>query len=257
VSLNFRPISNLNNIFKILERLFLTRLQPYIASSPSFNHLQTAYCKRHSTETSLVHLLDSTYHADDNELATLLLSLDLSAAFDTIDHTILLNRLTSSFGIMGSSHNWLKSYLSNRSFLATSGSSSSFILPSTCGVPQGSTCLRSYLFHNLCLSISSMLSCHGVNQQQCANDKRLFLFLFPSSLSSSLCSLQRCFSSLHSWFIHNGLVLNPTKTEAVCFGTSPRLQSLSHLTSIEVAGTYYVSRVDYTSSYLVSLLTNI
>jgi len=72
----------------------------------------------------------------------------------------------------------------------------------------------------------------------------VFVFLSPSSLSSSLCSRQRCFSSLHSWFIHNGLVLNPTKTEAICIGTSPRLQSLSHLTSIAVAG-ISVSLVDY------------
>jgi len=95
VSANFQPILNQNNISKIFKRLFLTRLQPYIDSSPSFNHLQSAYRKHHSTETSLIHFLDSIYHAADNELATLLFSLDLSAAFDTIDHTILLNRLTS------------------------------------------------------------------------------------------------------------------------------------------------------------------
>jgi len=58
-----------------------------------------------------IHLLDSIYRAADNELATLLLPLELSAAFNTINHAILLNRFTSSFGIMGSSHNWLKSYL--------------------------------------------------------------------------------------------------------------------------------------------------
>jgi len=85
---------------------------------------------------------------------------------------------------------------------------------------------------------------HGVNQQQYADDTQLFVFHSPSSLSISLCSLQRCVSSLHSWFIHNGLVLIPTKTEVICFGTNSRLQSLCHLTSIEVVGTS-VSRVDY------------
>jgi len=236
VSANFRPISNLNNISKILERLFLARLQPHIALSPNFNPLQSAYRKHHSTETSLIHLLDSIYHAADNGLATLLLSLDLSAAFDTIDHAILLNRLTSSFGIMGSSHNWLKSYLSNRSFSVTSGSTSSSILSSSCGVPQGSV-LGPILFTIYVSPIAQIVSSLGVNQQQYADDTQLFLFLSPTSLSSSLCNLQRCVSSLHSWFLHNGLVLNPTKTEAICFGTNPRLKSLSNLTSIEVAGT--------------------
>jgi len=89
VSANFRTVSNLNKISKILEKLFLTRLQPYIASSPSFNHLQSAYRKHHSTETSLIHLLDSIYHAADNGLATILLSLDLSAAFDTIQSSLI------------------------------------------------------------------------------------------------------------------------------------------------------------------------
>jgi len=190
---NFQHIANLNNIFKILQRLFLTWLQPYIASSPSFNHLQSAYRKQHSTETSLIHPLDSIYHAADKGLATHL-SLDLTAAFDTIDHTILLNRLTSSFGIMGSSHNWLKSYLSNRSFSVTSGSSSSFILPSSCGVPQGSV-LGPILFTIYVSLIASIVSSHGVNQQQYTDDIQLFVFLSPASLSSSLCSLQWCLFS--------------------------------------------------------------
>jgi len=162
------------------------------------------------------------------------LSLDLSAAFDTIDYVILLNRLTSSFGIVGSSRNWLKSYLSNRSFSVTSGSTSS-ILSSSCGVPQGSD-LGPILFTIYVSPIASIVSSHGVNQQQYADDTQLFLFISPACLSSSLCSLQWCVSSLHSWFLHNGLVLNPTKTEEICFGTNPRLKSLSSLTSIEVAG---------------------
>jgi len=185
VSENFRPFSNLNNISKILERLFLTRLQPYIASSHCFSHLQSAYCKHHFTETSLIHLLDSIYHAADNGLATLL-SLDLSAAFDTIHHTILLNHLTSSFGIMGSSHNWLMSYLSNRSFSVTSGYSSSIILPSSCRVPQGSV-LSPILFTIYVSPIASIVSYNGVNQQQYADDTQLFVFLSPATLSSSLC----------------------------------------------------------------------
>jgi len=113
-----------------------------------------------------------------------LLTLD---TFDTIDHVILLNRLTSSFGIMGSSHHWLKSYLSNRSFSVASGSTSS-IFSSSCGVPQGSV-LGPILFTIYISPIASIVSSHGVNQQQYADDTQLFLFISPASLSSSLCSL--------------------------------------------------------------------
>jgi len=150
----------------------------------------------------------------------LLLSLDLSAAFDTntIDHVILLNRLTSSFGIMSSSHNWLKSYLSNRSFSVTSGSTYSSILSSSCGIPQGSV-LGPILFTIYVSLIASIVSSHGVNQQQYADDTQLFLSISSASLSSSLCSLQRCISSLHSWFLHN-----PTNSEVIC-ASAPTLDS--------------------------------
>jgi hypothetical protein len=149
-------------------------------------------------------------------------------------HAVLLNRLASSFGIIGSSHNWLKSYLSNRSFSVISGSTSSDILPISCGVPQGSV-LGPILFTIYVSPIASIVSSHNVHQQQYAYDTQLFIFLSPKSLSSSLHSLELCISSLQSWFLYNGLVLNPTKTEAICLGTTPRRQSLNTLTSIQIA----------------------
>jgi len=151
VSVNFQIISNLHNISKILEKLFLTRLRPYIASLPSFNHPQSAYRKHPSNKTSLIHLLDSIYHAADNGLATLLslsLPLDLSAAFGTIDHTIILNRLTSSFGIMGSSYNCL-SPISPTDFL--SHFRLLFLFHITFILWCSPTfCLGSHPLHNLC-----------------------------------------------------------------------------------------------------------
>ena len=234
VPANYRPISNLNNISKIIERLFLTRLLPHITSSPNFNPMQSAYRRHHSTETSLIHLLDSVYHAADDGLATLLLSLDLSAAFDTIDHSILLKRLSTSFGVMGSAHNWLNSYLSERSNSVRVGSSSSSVLSSICGVPQGSV-LGPVLFSIYISPIAHIASQFNVSQQQYADDTQLLLFLSPSNLDGSLLNLQQCLSSLKSWFFHNGLALNSDKTEAICLGTTHRRQSLSDLASIQVA----------------------
>ena len=111
---NFRPISNLNNISKILERLFLSRLLPHINSSSNFNIFQSAYRPHHSTQTALTLTLDNVFHAADSGSATLLVSLDLSAAFDSIHHNILI-RLSSCFGLSGTSLNWISSYLTNRS----------------------------------------------------------------------------------------------------------------------------------------------
>jgi len=110
-------------------------------------------------------------------------------------------------------------------------------------------CLGSILFTIYVSPIASIVFSHGVSQQQYADDTQLFLFISPAYLFSSLCSL-------HSWFLHNGLVLNPTKTEAICFGTNPRLKSLSSLTSIEVAGSS-VSLANYIKLLGVTLDNNL
>ena len=110
---SYQPISNLNNIFKMLERLFLSRLYPHVTSSPNFNHLQSAYRPHHSTETALLQTFHSIFNSTDRSQPTLLVSLDLSAAFDTIDHSTLLSRLSISFGVNGTALAWLTSYLTN------------------------------------------------------------------------------------------------------------------------------------------------
>ncbi len=230
---NYRPISNLNNISKLLERLFFSRLLLHISGSLNFNPQQSAYRQFHSTETSLLHLLDSIYHAADNGLATLLLALDLSAAFDTIDHSILLNRLHTSFGISGLAQAWLSSYLVNRSFSVRLDSFTSSAFPINCGVPQGSV-LGPILFSLYTSPIASIVAGYSVNQQQYADDTQLFVFLSPSTLDTNLAQLYACLSSIRGWFLQNGLALNPDKTEAICLGTVGRRKSLSQLTSVHV-----------------------
>jgi retron-type reverse transcriptase len=105
-SANFRPISNLNNISKLIGRLFLSHLQPQILDAPHFDHLQSAYRPHHSTETALLLSFNNIYQAADNSQPSLLVSLDLSAAFDIIDHSRLLSRLQTSFGISDTALSW-------------------------------------------------------------------------------------------------------------------------------------------------------
>jgi len=87
---------------------FLARIQPHISSSPSFSQLQSAYRRHHSTETSFLHILDSILLSSDSGKSNIVVSLDLSAAFDTIDHQILLSRLNTSFGISDTTLSWLQ-----------------------------------------------------------------------------------------------------------------------------------------------------
>jgi hypothetical protein len=126
-------ISNLNNFSKILERVFLSRLQPHITSSVNFNPLQSAYRKSHSTETALLNSLNHIYSAADQSQPTVLVSLDLSAAFDTIDHSTLLSRLYINFGVAGAALSWISAHTSlvevNASLLVTATPMTSLSLP--------------------------------------------------------------------------------------------------------------------------------
>ena len=112
---NYRLISNLNNISKLLERLFLTRIQNHVTSCLNFNPNQSAYRQHHSTETSLLATADNILNFNDQFNSALLVSPDMSSAFDTIDYNILLDRLHTSFGVSHMALNWISSCLHDRS----------------------------------------------------------------------------------------------------------------------------------------------
>ena len=135
---NFRPISNWNTIGKMLERLALARLFPHISVSPSFCPLQSAYRKFHSTETALLKLTNDIMETIDSGKITILTALDMSAAFDTLDHATLLHRLQHTFGLSGYVISWVRSYLTNRTSFVKIDSSSSPNTTISTGVPQSS-----------------------------------------------------------------------------------------------------------------------
>jgi len=93
----------------------LARLHPHLLSFRNFGQFQSAYGKQHSTEIALLEVLDSVYAAADDKQVTVLVSLDLSAAFDTVSHDTLLQRLQTEFRVTGMALSWLWSYLSGQS----------------------------------------------------------------------------------------------------------------------------------------------
>jgi len=94
---NYRPISNLSTVSKILERLVLARLRPHLHGSVNFSQYhQSAYRAGHSTETALLDVLNGVYTAADDKQISVLIGLDLSAAFDTVDHSLLIDHLLQS-----------------------------------------------------------------------------------------------------------------------------------------------------------------
>ena len=111
---NYRPVSNLSFISKIIEKVVSNRLQAHINSNKLNNPMQSAYRKFHSTETALLRVHNDISVSLDKGHVTALTLLDLSAAFDTIDHNTLTNRLAEWYGVSGMALAWFKSYLCGR-----------------------------------------------------------------------------------------------------------------------------------------------
>ena len=111
---NYRPVSNLAFLSKILEKIDLDQLRSHLETYKLSEILQSAYRAQHSTETALLEVMNDILTDCDSGNVSLLNLLDLSAAFDTIDHSILLQRFEITFGVSGTALEWFKSYLSNR-----------------------------------------------------------------------------------------------------------------------------------------------
>ena len=143
--------------------------------------------------------------------------LDLSAAFDTIDHSILLHRLSIWFGISSVSLQWFTSYLSSRTSTVGIPPHSSPWSPLTCGVPQGSV-LGPVLFNLYTAPLSSLISASSISHLVYANDTQLFISFLPNNFSSAINNLQSIITLISSWMSSHYLTRNPFKTEFLLIG---------------------------------------
>ena len=130
--------------------------------------------------------------------STILVSLDLSSAFDTIDHHLLLERLRTMFGVTGSALNWLRSYLTDRTQLVKQGDDLSAPMLLQTGVPQGSV-LGPILFTPFISPVHCIATQFGVHQQQYADDTQLYMEISSDPSDPGLTNLDR-----HSYHSHPG-----------------------------------------------------
>jgi len=128
----------LSLISKIIEHVIISHPMDHLTCNSLLNSHQSAYYKLHSIETALLYIHDHLVSAMGSQKVSCLCLLDLSAAFDIIDHDILITRLSSWFGIHGSVLCWFKSYLSSRCFHVECETDLSSWHISSCGLPQGS-----------------------------------------------------------------------------------------------------------------------
>ena len=232
---NYRPISNLNTISKIIERLFLSRLRIHIAATGNFNSKQSGFRTNHSTETALQSILNDVYRAIDAKKLTLLVALDISAAFDALEHNILLRRLQYTFGISGPALNWIGLYLSGRSQFVKIDNSTSEKFPCMFGVPQGSV-LGPFLFALHVSPVANVIEKAGLQHHQYADDTQMYISFVTHEKQQSILVTEWAVVAVRQWFILNGLQLNPDKTESMFLGTSYNLSSASECKTLHLSG---------------------
>ena len=178
---NLRPLSNLKFVSKLTEMAACNQIHSHVSANNLYPSLLSSYRKGHSTETALLKIVHDILLNMKEEHVTPLVLLDLSATFDTIDHDILIQRLTTKFGINGVVLNWFKSYLEGRSqHISVQGSvSEQFDL--NWGVPQGS-CLGPLLFILYASELFNVLEAHIPIVHCYADDTQLYLsFLFAET----------------------------------------------------------------------------
>ena len=222
---NFRPVSNLYFLSKVTEKAVAAQLMDHLNDNDGFlEEFQSAYKSHHSTETALVKFQNDILKAIDNNRSVISLLLDLSAAFDIVDHSILLSRLQNRLGIRNIALKWFHSYLHSREqFVSVDGiESSKKHLPY--GIPQGSV-LGPLLYSLYTSPLGDIARKHSIPFHLYADDTQLYLSFTsncPNHLPSTKIAVELCVKDIGDWMLRNKLKLNQDKTELLVVSSKNR-----------------------------------
>ena len=204
---NYRPVSNLPFLSKILEKVVLSQLKGHLLKYNLLDSHQSAYREFHNTETALLKVQNDLLCAADKSDISILALLDLSAAFDTIDHHILLERLRITMGLSGTVLSWFESYVTGRSQSVIVNCLQSSIFDVQFGVPQGSV-LGPVLYTLYTTPLGKMIKEHNINYHMYADDTQLYKSVPFSDLQLLVQSIETCSGNVKKWMANNKLKMN-------------------------------------------------
>ena len=228
-------MSNLAFVSKLIEKAVVDQLNTHLQQNDLVAEFQSAYRGGHSTETALLRVQSDILCAVDQGKAAFLVLLDLSAAFDTIDHDRLLTFMETQLGIGGTVLKWFHSYLYTRkqSVVIDDVVSDTSILKY--GVPQGSV-LGPILFCIYMLPLSQIITKHNMALHIYADDTQLYCFFDTKSSSeaaSALSAMMKCIDDVQEWMSQSRLKLNEDKTEFLVV-SSPYFQETVRKISLQM-----------------------
>ncbi len=222
---NYRPISSLSIVSKIIEKCALNRLNYHLCENNLFSAHQSAYRAHHSCETAVVKVMDDILCKMDSRSCVIMSLLDFSAAFDTVDHDLLIEKLDKLYNIKGTALQWFRSYLSQRRFSIKINKTISEERPLSFGVPQGSI-LGPVLYSLYVKEIEEIANRLGINVHVYADDIVLY------TESKEVEKFKECHKQIKTWTTNNFLKLNNKKTQVLCL--SPKNVNVDKLLSIDL-----------------------
>ena len=238
---NYRPVSNLSFTSKLVEKAVAGQLNAHLKLNNLHEPMQSAYRPGHSVESALIRIHNAILRAMDKQQRVFLILLDLSAAFDTLDHGILLDRLKHRIGVKDTALDWFASYLAGRGQSIHINGTSSAETNLKYGVPQGSV-LGPLLFTIYTSPIGEIIRRHGLDYCLYADDTQLYLAFnvrTPASVEEAIHRVVMCIREIRAWMATNKLKFNDDKSEALMI-CNQRQRSCVDVTTIEV-GTATVS----------------
>ena len=233
---NFSLVSNLTFISKVIERCMLLQVSHHCEEYHLQPDYQSAYREHYSCETAILKVSNDILWGMEFQSITALVALDLSAAFDTVNHDILLSILSSKYGIKGKVLQWFNQYLRPRSFRVAVKGVYSKDRDLTVSVPQGS-CAGANIFNLYCSPLHEVVP-EDLQLSRFADDhsvRKTFKASNRLDEENTKIRLQECLISIKKWMDKTRLKMNPSKTEFIYFGNTKQLQKCTS-NSINAAG---------------------